>query len=124
MATDPGIELRRLLSQMSGFSIGDRDYVSYFVNNSGERMIYVQKWGEEAAVLLHSDLDWEPQAVEGPPITMADTATATQKKALSNVGIGGALLATPVCGGVILNRAEAQWLSACYSATEPLREAR
>ncbi|MBY8884998.1 hypothetical protein K7472_09090 [Streptomyces sp. PTM05] len=124
MATDPGIELRRLLSQMSGFSIGDRDYVSYFVNDSGERMIYVQKWGEGAAVLLHSDLAWEPQTVKGPPTTTAHTATAAQKKALSNVSIDGGLLDTPVCGGIILDRAEAQWLSACYSATEPLRDAR
>lgn len=123
MASGFGTDLRKLLAQMSGFAIGDKDYVSYFVNDSGERAIFVQKWGEGAATLLHSDLDWEPKPVKGPTTTMADTATPEQKKALTNVSIDGGLLATPMCGDVILGRDEAKWLDACYSASKPLRHA-
>jgi hypothetical protein len=122
MAPDSGIELRRLLMQMSGFPIGDRDYVSYFVNDTGERMIFVQKWGEKSATLLHSDLEWEPKPVLGPTTTMADAATSEQKQTLLKVSVDGGLLSTPLCGDVILGRGEAKWLDACYEASEPLRD--
>ncbi|WP_158857764.1 hypothetical protein [Streptomyces sp. NRRL B-1347] len=122
MASDFGIDLRMLLAQLSGFPIGDKDYVSYFVNDSGERLIFVQQRGEAAATLLHSDLDWEPRPVKGFTTTMADTATPAQKKTLENVSIGGGLLSTPMCGATILGRDEAKWLDACYSASEPLRD--
>ncbi|MFG3010614.1 hypothetical protein ACGFZB_09150 [Streptomyces cinerochromogenes] len=121
MASDPGIELKALLAQMSGFPIGDKDYVSYFINDSGERVIFVQKRGEKSGTLLHSDMDWEPKPVNGPTTTMADVATPEQKEALAKVNPGGGLFSTPMCGGVILDRAEAKWLDACYSASEPLR---
>ncbi|WP_189174905.1 hypothetical protein [Streptomyces lasiicapitis] len=122
MASDFGTDLRKLLAQLSGFPIGDKDYVSYFVNDSGERLIFVQKWGEGAATLLHSDLDWEPKPVKGFTTTMADTATPAQRKTLETVSVGGGLLNTPMCGDVILGRDEAKWMDACYSASEPLRD--
>ncbi|MFJ4683725.1 hypothetical protein ACIQNG_36145 [Streptomyces sp. NPDC091377] len=125
MAFEPGVELRHVLSRMSGFAIGDTDYVSYFGNDTGERLIYVHKWGEASGLLLHSDLDWDPQPVKGPPTTLGDTATGAQKRALSSVSVDddGRLLDTPVCGDIILGREEAQWLAACYTATAPLRDA-
>ncbi|MER7478688.1 hypothetical protein ABTX60_13680 [Streptomyces sp. NPDC126510] len=108
---------------MSGFPIGDRDYVSYFVNDTGEPMIFVQKWGQQSATLLHSDLDWEPKPVLRPTETMADAATPEQKQTLLKVGIDGGLLSTPLCGDVILGGGEAKWPDACYEASEPLRDA-
>ncbi|WP_162890302.1 hypothetical protein [Streptomyces olivoreticuli] len=63
---------------MSGFPINATDYVSYFVNDCGERMVFVQRQGERSATLLHSDRDWEPRPVNGPTTTMADAAP--QKK--------------------------------------------
>ncbi|GAA0372818.1 hypothetical protein [Streptomyces blastmyceticus] len=114
-------ELRQLLAKLSGFPIGATDYVSYFVNDSGEPMVFVQQQGEKSATLLHSDLDWEPHPVTGPTTTMADTAPEEMKQKLKNVSIDGGLLSTPMCGSAILGRDEAQWLDACFSASTPLR---
>jgi hypothetical protein len=87
---------------MSGFPIDSKDYVSYFINDSGERVIFVQKQGEKAGTLLHSDMDWEPKPVSGPTTTMADVATPEQQKMLAKVNPGGGLFSTPMCGDVIL----------------------
>lgn len=108
---------------MTGFPIGDKDYISYFVNSSGEEAVFVQKWGVQSATLLHSDMGWEPQVVKGPTTTMADAATEAQKKALASVSLDGELFSTPLCGDMILDRAEARWIDACHSASEPLRDA-
>ncbi|MFC5725049.1 hypothetical protein ACFP1Z_33405 [Streptomyces gamaensis] len=110
MTPNFGTELRQLLAKLSGFPIGAADYVSYFVNDSGERMVFVQQQGERAATLLHSDLNWEPHPVTGPTTTMADTAPEEMKQKLKKVSIDGGLLGTPMCGSAILGRDEAQWL--------------
>ncbi|MEU3754870.1 hypothetical protein AB0H17_19190 [Streptomyces olivoreticuli] len=121
MTLNIGTELRQLLAKLSGFPINATDYVSYFVNDCGERMVFVQRQGEGSATLLHSDLDWEPRPVNGPTTTMADAAPEEMKQTLKNVSIDGGLLSTPMCGSTILGRDEAKWLDACYSASTPLR---
>jgi hypothetical protein len=58
--------LRQLLSQISGYRIGDHDYVAYFENEHGEQLIFVREPRAKHGVLLHSDLEWEPKPVAGP----------------------------------------------------------
>lgn len=106
-------DLRRLLSGISGYPIGDHDYVAYFVNGCGERMIFVREPGKSAAVLLHADLDWEPKPVEGPPTN----AAAGRERELTP-GARQFLGDVPAVGDVILDPAEAVWLKACLLASD------
>ncbi|MFF0742159.1 hypothetical protein ACFYVL_17350 [Streptomyces sp. NPDC004111] len=121
MTTNFGIEIRKLLAQVSGFDISDTDYVAYFVNDTGERLIFVQARGQASA--LHSDLGWEPQSVDGPTTTMADSVPAELKEKAVKAGLNNGMLDTPMLGSTILGKVEAQWLNACYAASEPLRQA-
>ncbi|WP_171171871.1 hypothetical protein [Streptomyces sp. I05A-00742] len=121
MTANFGTELRQLLAKLSGFSIDATDYVSYFVNDCGERLVFVQRQGEGSATLLHSDLGWEPRPVDGPTTTMAEAAPEEMKQMLKNVSVDGGLLSIPMCGSTILSLDEAKWLEACYSASAPLR---
>ncbi|MGW4112858.1 hypothetical protein ACWEFJ_18465 [Actinosynnema sp. NPDC004786] len=111
MAIDAGVEVRRLLATMSGHPIGDQDYVSYFVNEFGERLIYVRERKKRHAVLLHSDLDWEPKLVTGPPKAGGtdEQLPADVRRFLDDV---------PVVGDFILDHPEAMWLKACLAATQ------
>jgi hypothetical protein len=108
---EAGVRLRRLLAEMTGHPIGERDYVSYFVNELGEQLVYVRERKKRYAVLLHSDLDWEPKLVAGPP-----KAGGTDEQLPANVRrfMGD----VPVLGSLILNHPEASWLKACLTATQ------
>ncbi|WP_051940166.1 hypothetical protein [Phaeacidiphilus oryzae] len=121
MASDFGADLRKLFVELSGYQIEDTDYVSYFVNEYGERLIFVQRRGESTATLLHSDLDWEPKIIDGPVKTMGDTVDAAEKAVLERVNPDGGLLNTPTVAGIILNWPEAMWLKACRDASQVLR---
>jgi hypothetical protein len=123
MAEDLYCNLRQLLSQMSGHNIDDEDYVSYFVNDSGEPLIFVQKRGEGSATLLHADLHWVPKPINGPSTVMGDVATAEMRETGAKVNPDGGLLNTPIVGDTMLDSREAQWLDACYAASEHLRGA-
>jgi hypothetical protein len=105
-----GRDLRRLLSDMSGYPIEASDYVSYFVNEYGERLVFVRK-AKKTAVLLHSDLGWEPKPIAGPPTSGgADQDLPPDvRRFLGDV---------PVVGDIILNHPEALWLKACLAATD------
>jgi hypothetical protein len=96
---------------MSGHPVGDSDFVAYFVNQHGERMIFVRKSGERTAVLLHADLDWEPKLVEGPPTNAAAGRELTPE-------VRAFLGDVPAVGDVILDPAEALWLKACLMASD------
>ncbi|MFI6097999.1 hypothetical protein ACIA8G_20775 [Lentzea sp. NPDC051213] len=110
MTDEIGRELRRLLAGMSGYPIEDSDYVSYFVNEYGERLIFVRR-SKKAAVLLHSDLGWDPKTVAGPP----RSGGADQELA---PGVRRFLGDVPVLGDIMLNHPEALWLKACLAATD------
>lgn len=96
---------------MSGHHIGDDDYVSYFVNELGERMIFVREPGKRHAIFLHSDLDWEPKLIEGPPTIGAGSQEISPeaRRFLGDV---------PVVGDTILSHPEALWLKACLAASD------
>ena len=111
MKKDSDSSLRKLLSEISGHTIGDDDYMAYFVNSYGEQLVYVKKPGSRAGVLLHSDLDWEPKPVEGPPRRGADRPGLSP---VARVFMGD----VPVVGDVILNHTEAWWLRACVAAAD------
>ncbi|KAA9166312.1 hypothetical protein FPZ12_001725 [Amycolatopsis acidicola] len=99
------------MSEISGYDIGAGDYVSYFVNEHGEPMVFVRETGLKPAILLHADLGWEPQLVEGPP------RKGTADRSLSP-GVRRMMADVPVMGDVILNEAEARWLRSCLAASE------
>ena len=95
----------------SDFSIADGDYVGYFCNAYGEELVFVQRKGEATATLLHSDCDWMPITIDGPP---------KPRGPHFSTGSGGSY--QPLTAGkgdqaVILNEAEAAWLTACWLAT-------
>lgn len=110
MTKDNRAELKHVLAKLSGYPVAERDYVSYFVNEYGEQLVFVYKRDEQRALLLHSDLDWEPKEVEGPPVAGADAKDVAPdvRRFFGDV---------PVVGDVILNHAEALWLKACFAAT-------
>ncbi|WP_285637893.1 hypothetical protein [Lentzea sp. NBRC 102530] len=110
MVDELGRELRSLLAKMSGYSIEDSDYVSYFVNEYGERLVFVRR-PKKTAVLLHSDLGWEPKEIAGPP------ASGGANKELPPE-VRRFLNDVPVVGDIILNHPEALWLKACLAATD------
>lgn len=105
--------LRQLLSQMSGYRIGDHDYVAYFENEHGEQLIFVREPGAKHGVLLHSDLEWEPKPVAGPaqPGATVEGLPPRVRRFFGDV---------PVLGEVILNGPEAVWLKACLVASGAL----
>jgi hypothetical protein len=95
----------------SDFPIADGDYVGYFCNAYGEELVFVQRKGEATATLLHSDCDWQPIMIDGPlgrggPELPTATGGSYQ---LLTVGKGDQ--------AVILDEAEAAWLTACWQAT-------
>jgi hypothetical protein len=103
-------ELDRVLSKLSGHIIAEGDYVSYFVNEHGEQLIFVRKQDKGHAILLHSDLDWQPKLMQGPPTLGADAEDVPPdvRRFFGDV---------PVIGDVILNHSEALWLKACFAAS-------
>lgn len=102
--------LRQLLSEMSGYRIGDHDYVAYFENEHGEQLIFVREPRAKHGVLLHSDLEWEPKPVAGPaqPGSSIEGLAPGVRRFFGDV---------PVLGDVILNGPEAVWLKACLTAS-------
>jgi hypothetical protein len=90
--------LRILLGEMAGVEFGASDIVLHFVNIHGEDLIFWQRQGEGYATLLHSDLDWEPHCIW--PEALRFTSLV------------------PMVGDIILEKAEAYWLAACFGATE------
>ncbi|MFD5089611.1 DUF4365 domain-containing protein [Amycolatopsis thailandensis] len=96
------------LGEMAGVEFGPTDIVQHHVNVHGEDMIFWQRWGEGFATLLHSDLGWYPEHV-GP-------------EHFHPHGRPGLLPRMPVVADTILSPAEAQWLAACFDASQWARE--
>ncbi len=105
-------DLIEALAAVSGSVIGDADYVSYFINQHGNQLIFVQSPGEAHAVLLHSDLGWQPERIS-PDAFRIGVDGARHSSAFARV---------PTIGNVILNQTEALWLAACFEASAWLRD--
>ena len=89
-----GTDMIQILASLSSSGIGDSDYVRYFVNQHGNQLVFVQRPGEAQAVLLHSDLRWQPEQIS---------------PAAFRLGVDGAAASSvfgrvPIIGDVILNR--------------------
>ncbi len=107
-----GTDMIEILASLSSSAIGDSDYVGYFINQHGNQLVFVQRPGEAQAVLLHSDLRWQPEQISPDAFRL---------------GVDGAAASSvfgrvPIIGDVILNQAEALWLAACFEASAWLRD--
>ncbi|MEV0053525.1 DUF4365 domain-containing protein [Saccharopolyspora shandongensis] len=96
------------LGEMAGVEFGPSDIVQHHVNVFGEDLIFWQRRGEGFATLLHSDLDWHPEHI-GP-------------EHFHPAGRPGLLPGIPVVVDKIMSMAEAQWLAACFDATQWARK--
>ncbi|HTJ70628.1 MAG TPA: hypothetical protein VL551_24025 [Actinospica sp.] len=110
MVSSVGSSLARMLAEISGYPVGDHDYLAYFENEHGEQLMFVRAPGASYGVLLHSDLGWEPKPVAAPPKPGRATNELPPKVRLF-------LGDVPVVGEVILNSSEAIWLKACLAAS-------
>lgn len=102
--------MRSQLGEMAGVEFDPSDIVMHFVNSFGEDLIFWQRRGEGYATLLHSDLGWAPEYV-GPEMIQIDAFAEYPE-----------LGTVPTVGEVVLDMAEALWLTACFSATSWARE--
>lgn len=96
------------LGEMAGVEFAPSDIVQHYVNVFGEDLIFWQRPGEGFATLLHSDLDWYPEYI-GPEHFYPN-------------GRPGLLPGMSIVADTILDPAEAQWLAACFHATQWARE--
>ncbi|MEU8928445.1 hypothetical protein AB0D30_00975 [Streptomyces sp. NPDC048409] len=101
--TPPAIE--PLLARLCGGEITDKDYVGYFMNEHGEELVFAQRRGEKTARLWHSDVDWEMYRVGD-----------------HSIRLDGPLDGLITVADLIINRAEAAWLSSCLAASRHLRQ--
>ncbi|RLV08985.1 hypothetical protein CTZ27_09715 [Streptomyces griseocarneus] len=84
-------------ADMADIEFAPDDIVKPFENEHFEPMVFWQRKGEPFATLLHHDLDWQPVPIQEDMLRF------------------GPLF--PAIGDVILNDAEAHWLSACFKAS-------
>jgi hypothetical protein len=107
-----GTDMIENLASLSSSAVGDWDYVGYFINQHGNQLVFVQRPGEAQAVLLHSDLRWQPEQISPDAFRLGvDDAAASS--------VFGRV---PIIGDVILNQAEALWLTACFEASAWLHD--
>ncbi|WP_432948845.1 DUF4365 domain-containing protein [Kribbella sp. CA-253562] len=134
--------IHRGLAAMADVAFESSDYVGYFMNVHGERLIFQQKMGSDCATLFHSDLDWEPVPLWHDLVDSSlraenlGVSTLEELDALSGVpGALGALERSgittvreffdrlPIMGGVILDQDERSWLRTCFAASTWWRQA-
>ena len=96
--------IAQVLSLLCGVEISEKDYLGHFLNEFGEKLVFVQCTGEKAGTLWHSDADWAPHRVDDHSIKVGTE-------------LGGVI----TVGDLIINRPEATWLSACLAASRHLR---
>ncbi|MBJ7901877.1 hypothetical protein IF655_00990 [Streptomyces sp. DSM 110735] len=101
----PAIE--PLLARLCGGEITTKDYVGYFMNEHAEELVFAQRRGEKTARLWHSDAGWEMYRV-------GDHSIRTD----------GELSGMITVANLVINRAEATWLSSCLAASRHLRQGR
>jgi len=103
--TPPAIE--PLLARLCGGAITSKDYVGYFLNEHWEELVFAQRQGEKTARLWHSDADWQMYHVSD-----------------HSIRVGEVMDGMITVNGLIINRAEATWLSSCLAASRHLRPGR
>ncbi|GGU59828.1 hypothetical protein GCM10010211_26030 [Streptomyces albospinus] len=101
----PAIE--PLLARLSGGAITGKDYVGYFQNEHGEELVFAQRRGEKTARLWHSDAEWQMFRVGD-----------------HSIRVGSMMDGMITVDDLIINRAEATWLSSCLAASRHLRPGR
>ncbi|WP_059009839.1 hypothetical protein [Streptomyces specialis] len=97
-------EIESLLASLCGGVITAEDYVGYFQNEYGEELVFAQHRGEKTARLWHSDADWEMFRVGD-----------------HSIRVDGQIDGMITVADLIINRAEATWLSSCLAASRHLR---
>lgn len=109
------------LGEMAGVTFRSADHVLHWVNEYGEQLIFWQRRGRPYAVLLHSDLDWEPVKITPGRLLIPGDA---------HLGLGFGsdfpdelrrFMPVATVGGIVLNMPEALWLASCFSTTEWMR---
>ncbi|MCT2541834.1 hypothetical protein [Streptomyces atratus] len=107
MTEDGRPAIEQLLARLCGGVITGKDYVGYFLNEHGEELVFAQCRGEKTARLWHSDTDWQMFRVGD-----------------HSVRVGSVMDGVVTVGDLIIDRAEATWLSSCLAASRPLRQKR
>ncbi|MEV5570827.1 hypothetical protein AB0L06_12300 [Spirillospora sp. NPDC052269] len=97
-----GIE--SLLARLCDGEIIENDYVGYFLNEFGEELVFAQRRGDDLARLWHSDADWQMFRIDD-----------------NSIRFDGPVDGMITVAGMIINRAEATWLSSVLAASRPLR---
>lgn len=112
-------ELHHFLNRVSGATFDTRDYVAYFENEFGERIIFQQRPRESHARIFHADLDWVPEVVSPESLRLGGLAGIPEGFPLE---VRKMFINVPTVGNVILDVSEAFWLSACFLASAPYRQ--
>ncbi|MFD3521346.1 hypothetical protein [Streptomyces sp. NPDC058653] len=107
MTEDARPAIEQLLASLCGGVITDKDYVGYFLNEHGEELVFAQRRGEKTGRLWHSDADWQLFRV-----------------GVHSIRVGSVMDGVVTVGDLIINRAEATWLSSCLAASRHLRQKR
>lgn len=135
-------EIRHALSKLVGRRFDTTDYVSYFLNELGEELVFRQQRGNSVATLLHSDFDWFPVEVVPDPLTGKQRAARLGVSTVQDLAerlddpeihefvqqfgdmeLGPILDMIPVIGGLIVNEDELTWLRCCVQASNWWRTA-
>ncbi|MGW7292669.1 hypothetical protein ACWGIB_09830 [Streptomyces xiamenensis] len=95
------------LAHLCGGEITAKDYVGYFLNEHGEELVFAQRRGEKTARLWHSDADWEMFRIGD-----------------HSIRVGEKMDGMITVNDLIIDRAEATWLSSCLAASRHLRPGR
>ncbi|MGW2281581.1 hypothetical protein [Streptomyces sp. NPDC001770] len=107
MTQDERPAIERLLARLCGGEITDKDYVGYFLNEHGEELVFAQCRSEKTARLWHSDAEWQMFRVDD-----------------HSIRVGTLMEGVVTVGDLIIDRAEASWLSSCLAASRHLRRER
>lgn len=135
------VSIARALGGLSGRKFDTTGYISYFINQHGEQLIFYQEYGAPYAVLLHEDFGWNPVEFSPNDITgdqhaktmgvstVADMAKLTgvempeevPEEAL-NMSAAELLDRIPMVGGrVIVDRNEILWIQSCAEGSKHWR---
>ncbi|WP_370413667.1 hypothetical protein [Streptomyces fradiae] len=96
--------INQQLARLCGGTIADEDYVGYFLNEHGEELVFAQSHGDKSGRLWHSDMDWQMYRVGD-----------------HSIRVGGVMEGVITVGDLIVDQAEATWLSSCLAASRHLR---
>ncbi|MCI2423426.1 DUF4365 domain-containing protein [Saccharopolyspora sp. K220] len=132
------VSIAHVLGKISGIKFDTTDYLSYFVNQAGEQLIFHQERGVPYATLLHEDFDWDPVDFFPDEITGEQRARAMGVSTLEdmarltgykipegladdalNMSAAEMLDKMPVVGGrLIVDKNEMSWLESCAEGSK------